>query len=43
MKAIKYVFLIITAPLWIPFWVLVKVCKWMDKHGFTIEFETVKK
>ena len=37
MKTIKIVFLIITAPIWIPFWILVKVCKWMDKRGITIE------
>ena len=37
MKAIKIVFLIITSPIWIPFWILVKVCKWMDKRGITIE------
>ena len=36
-KLIKIVSLVVTAPIWIPFWILVKVCKWMDKRGLTIE------
>lgn len=35
-KLIKILFLIITAPIWVPFWLLVKVCKWMDKRGITV-------
>ena len=41
-KLIKIVFLIITAPIWIPFWILVKACKWMDKRGVKFETRTIK-
>ena len=41
-KLIWILFLIITSPFWIPIWILVKVCKWMDKRGIKFETRSVK-
>ena len=41
-KLIWIVFLIITSPFWVPIWIFLKVCKWMDKRGIKIETRDCK-
>ncbi len=37
MKALKIIFLVITAVFWVPFWILWKIFKFCRKYGITFK------